>query len=82
MTPDEFESLYKNARATRFAQIAEGGKAIDKKLKESIVKEQEKAARGAGGEGGVGQPATRIGGPRDGNTPVVRRPSSSALVRA
>ena len=37
---------------------------------------------GTGGEGGVGQPATRIGGPRDGSIPVVRRPSSSALVRA
>jgi hypothetical protein len=36
----------------------------------------------AGGEGGVGQPATRIGAPRDGSIPVVRRASSSALVRA
>jgi dynein heavy chain len=35
MTPDEFESMYKTARSMRYAAIAEGGKVIDKKLREA-----------------------------------------------
>lgn len=35
MTPDEFESMYKTLRTTRYSAIQEGGKSIDKKLKES-----------------------------------------------
>ena len=37
MTPDEFEGLYKSIRMLRYTAIAEGGKAIDKKLKESAA---------------------------------------------
>ena len=37
MTPDEFESLYKSVRMQRYTAIAEGGKGIDKKLKESAL---------------------------------------------
>jgi len=35
MTPEEFEAMYKAARTQRYAAIQEGGKAIDRKLKES-----------------------------------------------
>ncbi|RYY38442.1 hypothetical protein EON62_00440, partial [archaeon] len=35
MSPEEFEATFKAARTQRYAAIQEGGKAIDKKLKES-----------------------------------------------
>jgi dynein heavy chain, axonemal len=37
MSPDEFEAGYKVARTSRYAAIQEGGKSVDKKLKESAV---------------------------------------------
>ena len=37
LTPDELETAYKSSRTLRYAAIAEGGKAIDRKLKESAV---------------------------------------------
>ena len=37
MTPDEFEAGYKVSRTSRYAQIQEGGKSVDRKLKESAV---------------------------------------------
>ena len=37
MSVDEFEAVFKGVRAARYAAIAEGGKAIDRKLRESAA---------------------------------------------
>jgi dynein heavy chain, axonemal len=37
MTPDEFEGGYKVARTSRYALIQEGGKSVDKKLKDGAL---------------------------------------------
>jgi dynein heavy chain, axonemal len=37
MSPEEFEATYKTTRTQRYAAIAEGGKSIDKRLKDSAA---------------------------------------------
>ena len=59
MAPDEFESNFKQARSARYASIADGGRAIDRKLKESaavlrLVVAAASAGGGGGGGGGAG----------------------------
>ena len=66
MGPDEFEGMFKQSRSARYAAIAEGGKAIDKKLKESatVLKIGQAAAAGkpsAAGKDGMSAAASGSG---------------------
>jgi dynein heavy chain, axonemal len=71
MTPDEFEAAFKALRTARYAAIADGGRAIDRKLKEAarlLLK----------GNGGAGKAPVGGAGKPDATATAAATASSSA----